>query len=296
MTTADPLASPAAATATTASTAPLVPRLQRVLERHDETADTVTLTLAPPDGGHEERPEPGQFAMLSAFGLGEVPISYSSVDGPGGEVAHTVRAVGAATAALAAARPGDLLAGRGPYGTGWDLRGASGRDVVVVAGGIGLAPLKGLIDAVQADRDRFGSVNVLVGARTPGDLCFARRLREWSVRGDVEVAVTVDRLGDPADPWPGAIGVVTTLLDNACFDPAGATAYVCGPEVMMRATVRALAERGVDLPDVQVSIERSMTCGVGHCGHCQLGPVLVCREGPVLTADRVLPLLQVRER
>jgi NAD(P)H-flavin reductase len=211
-------------------------------------------------------------------------------------VAHTVRAVGAATAALAAARPGDLLASRGPYGTGWDLAAAAGRDVVVVAGGIGLAPLKALVDAVLAGRDRYGSFNVLIGARTPEDLCFAGHLREWRARGDVEVAVTVDRLGRPAHRWPGAIGVVTTLLDAACFDPARATAFVCGPEVMMRATVRALGERGVDLRDVQVSVERSMTCGVGHCGHCQLGPVLVCQHGPCLTADRVIPLLQVRER
>lgn len=301
MATAEPRTAPAA------PSAPLVPRLRRVVARRPETADTVTLTLAPvdPQGGErradepeaaEATPRPGQFAMLAALGTGEVPISYSSVDGPGGLVEHTVRSAGAATAALVAARPGDLLASRGPYGTGWDLGAAEGRDVVVVAGGIGLAPLTGLVEAVLAERDRHGSVNLLVGVRTPEDLCFADRLREWSARGDVEVAITVDRLGDPAHRWPGAIGVVTTLLDGACFDPSTARAFVCGPEVMMRATVRALAERGVDLADVEVSVERSMTCGVGLCGHCQLGPVLTCREGPVLPASRVLPLLEVRER
>lgn len=285
----------------TAPGGPMVPLLHEVRERHQETADTVTLTLGPPEPASDAgpaplHPQPGQFAMLSAFGLGEVPISYSSSTGPDGQVAHTVRAVGEATTALAAARPGDLVASRGPYGRGWDLEAAAGRDVVVVGGGIGLAPLRSLVEAVLADRDRFGSVNVLVGARTPQDLCFARHLRDWSGRGDVEVAITVDRLGDAARHWPGAIGVVTTLLEAACFDPIATTAFVCGPEVMMRATVRSLGERGMDLPDVQVSLERSMTCGVGHCGHCQLGPVLVCQHGPVLTADRVLPLLQVRER
>jgi anaerobic sulfite reductase subunit B len=149
---------------------------------------------------------------------------------------------------------------------------------------------------VLAERDRYGSVSVLVGARTPQDLCFAHAVRDWSARGDVAVAITVDRLGEPTPHWPGAIGVVTTLLEAACFDPADATAFVCGPEVMERATVRALVARGLEPTDVQVSVERSMTCGVGHCGHCQLGPVLVCQHGPVLTADRLLPLLQVRER
>lgn len=298
MATAEPRTTPAP------PSAPLVPRLCCVVDRRRETADTVTLTLEPAETGEpadigrpaEPAPRPGQFAMLAALGTGEVPISYSAVGGPGGQVEHTVRSAGAATAALVAARPGDLLASRGPYGTGWDLDAATGRDVVVVAGGIGLAPLTGLVDAVLADRDRYGSVNLLVGVRTPDDLCFAHRLRDWSARGDVEVAITVDRLGDPAHRWPGAIGVVTTLLDGACFDPSTARAFVCGPEVMMRATVRALADRGVDLADVEVSVERSMTCGVGHCGHCQLGPVLTCREGPVLSAARVLPLLEVRER
>lgn len=278
--------------------APLVPQLLEVRAHRRETADTATLTLAPtgPTSLGDAAPRPGQFAMLAAFGAGEVPISYSAMAGHGGAVEHTVRSVGAATAALAAARPGDLVASRGPFGTGWDLDAATGRDVVVVAGGIGLAPLRGVVDAVLADRDRYGSVNVLVGARTPDDLCFAEHLRGWSARGDVEVAITVDRLGDPASRWPGAIGVVTGLLDGACFDPDAATAFVCGPEVMLRATVRALGVQGVDVADVQVSVERSMTCGVGHCGHCQLGPVLVCREGPVLPAARVLPLLEVRER
>ncbi len=168
--------------------------------------------------------------------------------------------------------------------------------MVVVAGGIGLAPLKGLVEALLAERDRFGSVNVLVGARTPEDLCFARHLRDWSARGDVEVAITVDRLGAPATVGPVRSAWSPPSWTRPASTPTGATAYVCGPEVMMRATARALAERGMHPADVQVSLERSMTCGVGHCGHCQLGPILVCQHGPVLTADRVLPLLTVRER
>ena len=271
----------------------MVPVAREVVERRRETADTVTLALAP-DG---TAPRPGQFHMLSVFGVGEVPISVSGLDRPDGAVEHTVRAVGSVTDVLVDAAVGGVVGGRGPFGVGWDLAAAEGGDVVVVAGGIGLAPLRPLVQAVLARRERFGAVVVLVGARTPDDLCFVGDLDGWAARPDVHVALTVDRpLGPGSDPWPGAVGVVTQLVDVAPFDPARATAFVCGPEVMMRFAARALVDRGMAAGAVQVTLERSMSCGIGQCGHCQLGPLLVCRDGPVVGAEAFLQLATVPER
>jgi len=277
----------------------MVPEAREVLATRRETADTVTLTLAGPaaDGPWPEPAGPGQFLMLSTFGVGEVPISVSGLDRPGGAVEHTIRDVGAVTAALVAATEGDVIGARGPFGKGWDLDAAAGRDVVVLAGGIGLAPLRPLIEGLLAQRHRFGAVSVLVGARTPADLCFTDDMQVWANRGDVHVGVTVDRLvGHGAATFTGSVGVVTTLIDRAPFDGASAAAFVCGPEVMMRFGARALVDRGVDPAAIAVSAERSMTCGIGHCGHCQMGPLLICRDGPVVAADAFAQLVAVKER
>jgi len=162
--------------------------------------------------------------------------------------------------------------------------------VVVVAGGIGLAPLRPVVEAVLADRDRYGRMAVLVGARTPGDLLYPGDLRRWERQA--KVAVTVDR---PVDGWTGHVGLVPTLVAQAGVDPADSVAFICGPEAMMRFTARALIARGVPAERIRVSLERNMRCGVGWCGHCQLGPVLICRDGPVLDYARAEPLLTVRE-
>jgi NAD(P)H-flavin reductase len=225
--------------------------------------------------------------MLSAFGIGEVPVSV------GGEpLVQTIRAVGAVTRALCAARPGTLLGVRGPFGRPWPVEDACGCDVVVVAGGIGLAPLRTALHHVLERRAEYGSAVLLYGSRTPADLLYRRELERLRGRLDLEVDVTVDvGTGD----WRGKVGVVTKLIPRAQFDPGSAVALVCGPELMMRYTAEALLERGMPPERVFLSLERSMRCGVGHCGHCQLGPVLVCRDGPVLSYDRVAPLLAVRE-
>lgn len=270
----------------------MIPARYRVTGRDQVLVDTVTLDLDPLDAPLGPM-RPGQFCMLWAPGVGEVPISLAEVPGPSGRQRHTVRAVGTVTRALCAARTGDVVGVRGPFGTAWGIEEAGGGDVVVVAGGIGLAPLRPVVTAVLADRDRYGRVAVLVGARTPDDLLYAGELAEWRSRFDLEVRVTVDAA--PAS-WHGDVGVVTTLIARTGFDPANATAFVCGPEVMMRFAARALAERGVDPGRIVVSLERTMTCGIAQCGHCQLGPVLVCREGPVLPWSVAGGLLEVRER
>jgi anaerobic sulfite reductase subunit B len=272
---------------------PMVPASYRVVDRREDTYDTVTLTLEP-DGAAIGAFRPGQFTMLYAFGIGEVPISISGhSDGAGGAAAlvQTLRAVGAVTRALCDARPGARVGVRGPYGTDWDVPGAAGQDLVIVAGGIGLAPLRPVLLAALAARDDYRKVVLLVGARTPRDLLFPAQLADWRDRG-VDVEVTVDQ---PDAGWTGHVGLVTTLVDRAAFDPAGCVAFVCGPEVMMRFTARSLMRRGVPASKIRVSLERDMKCGAGLCGHCQLGPLLVCRDGPVLSYGDIAGLLTVRE-
>jgi anaerobic sulfite reductase subunit B len=267
----------------------MTPVPHRVVSSVPETEDTVTIELAPL--GLPIRPEPGQFVMLYAFGVGEVPISTSGPASSDGLLRHTVRAVGPVSRTLAALEPGDLVGARGPFGTTWPLEAAEGGDLVVVAGGIGLAPLRPAVLRALERRDAFGRISVLVGARLPGDLLYRGELERWREAG-VQVEVTVDAA---AGDWRGRVGLVTRLLPLAAFEPGSTTALLCGPEVMMAATARALSERGVPAARTWVSFERNMQCGVGHCGHCQVGPVLVCRDGPVLPLAEVATLLTVRE-
>ncbi len=269
----------------------MVPRLHRVAARTREASDTVTLALQP-ESGEPDGFAAGQFNMLYAFGVGEVPISISGDPTTPGPVLHTIRSVGAVSSALCALAVGDVVGVRGPFGTGWDVASATASDVVFVAGGIGLAPLRPAILEVLANRERFGHVALLVGARSPETVVYARQLRTWRSRFDLDVEVTVDY----ADAgWRGHVGVVTKLIPHSPFDPDHAVAFVCGPELMMRYTAGALLTRGVAQSRIRVSLERNMRCGIAHCGHCQLGPSLLCRDGPVVRYDRVAALLAVRE-
>jgi NAD(P)H-flavin reductase len=229
--------------------------------------------------------------MLSAFGIGEVPISFSGApEDP--VLVHTIRDVGAVTRALCALDVGDVVGVRGPYGSAWPIEDARGGDLLVVAGGIGLAPLRPAIRAALADRDAFDRVAVLCGARTPDDLLYPAERLDWSERPDVQVLTTVDAAGED---WTGAVGVVPSLVARAEFDPARTTALICGPEVMLRFTVRALEDAGLAADRVHVSLERNMACAVGLCGRCQLGPEFVCMDGPVFVYPRVADLLAVAE-
>ena len=267
----------------------MVPAPFGVAERVQETADTWTLTLVPLEG---EPPSvaPGQFVMVYAFGIGEVPISVSGAVARPAPLVLTVRAVGAVTDAICATPPGAVLGIRGPFGSAWPIDAAQGGDVVVLAGGIGLAPLRPVLVRVLERRERHGEVVLLYGARTPADILFGPELDRW--QGEVSVAVTVDA----ADPgWTGRVGVVTTLVPSARFDPARAFGFVCGPEIMMRYGVRALLDRGIPPERISISLERNMRCGIGHCGHCQLGPTLICRDGPVYPFDLAAPWLEVRD-
>ena len=264
----------------------------RVTRVRKETYDTFTLDLAHADTGEGQAFEPGQFNMLSVLGVGEVPISISGDPARRERLVHTIRAVGAVTRALTSARKGDVVGVRGPFGAPWPVEAAAGCDLVVVAGGIGLAPVRPILYHVLANRARFGRVALLYGARTPADLLYTADLERWRSRLDLEVHVTVDT----ADRgWRGNVGPVTTLIPRAPFAPARATALVCGPEVMMRFVAIELEQRGMAAGDVYVSMERNMKCAVGLCGHCQLGPYFVCKDGPVFAYPQVQPFLTVRE-
>ena len=255
----------------------------------EETHDTFTLELAAPPG---QGFRPGQFNMLYLFGVGEVPISVSGDPVRAGVLTHTTREVGAVTRAMRRLRRGAMLGVRGPYGTGRPLDVAAGRDLVQVAGGIGIAPLRPVLYAVAARRADFGDVVLLYGARNPEDVLYRGELERWRSESRITVAVTVDRA---TRGWPGEVGVVTRLIARASFEPTRAVAFVCGPEIMMRFAADALRQRGVGEERVFVSVERNMKCALGFCGHCQLGPEFVCRDGPVFPYARVRHLLALRE-
>jgi NAD(P)H-flavin reductase/Fe-S-cluster-containing hydrogenase component 2 len=238
-----------------------------------ETADTSTLALVPSDDALLAA-RPGQFVMVEQPGFPALPISVSRV--ADGALWLTIRAAGPATTAAIALRPGAQLGLRGPLGRGWDIQRAVGRDVVIVAGGIGLAPVRPIIDTVLRDREKFRHVILAYGARTPADRLYVSEMADWADRGMV-VTEIVDRAGPD---WLGRVGVVTHLLDQRDWHDRPATAFVVGPERMMEATVATLAERGVPRERIFVSLERHLQCGIGLCGHCQMGPFFVCRDGP----------------
>jgi NAD(P)H-flavin reductase len=273
---------------------PMVPVPYRVTGRVVETRDSVTLELTPA-GQPLLASGPGQFMMLAVPGVGEVAISVSG--GPAaaadGTLVHTIRAVGAVSQALHDASPGTIVGVRGPFGRGWEVALAAGRDLVMAAGGVGLAPLRPVLAEALANRARYGRVVLVVGARTPEEFLFRSELEALAVReNDCEIDLTIDQ---PATGWDGLVGFVTEPLARLSLDPANTTAFVCGPEPMMRFSAHVLLGKGMAAADIRVSLERNMQCGIGLCGHCQLGPLLLCRDGPVAGYDVAGPLLAVRE-
>jgi NAD(P)H-flavin reductase len=270
----------------------MLPMPYRVRRLSKETHDTFTLELEPVNGEVTPAFAPGQFNMLYVFGVGEVPISISGDPARPQTLTHTIRAVGTVTQAMRRVKRGDMLGVRGPFGTHWPAAEARGKDIVIVTGGIGLAPLRPVIYYLLANRDQYGKVALLYGARTPQDMLYAKELANWRGQFDLHVAVTVDGAGDD---WRGNVGVVTSLLPRAQFDPADTTAMVCGPEVMMRFTLLELQKRGLGAEQIFLSMERNMQCAIGLCGHCQLGPLFICKDGPVFRYDRIQSWFGKRE-
>jgi NAD(P)H-flavin reductase len=269
----------------------MCPVFVRVSEFRRDTHDVFTLGLEPPSDRAWSF-QPGQFNMVYAFGVGEVPISMSGDPADRTMICHTIRACGSVTNALERLQPGATVGVRGPFGSSWPLERARGGDVVIVSGGIGLAPLRSAIYHLLQHRADYGRVVLLHGARTPADLVYRDELEAWSRRPDFEVLVTIDR----ADAsWRGPIGTATMLFPQARFDPQRTIGLMCGPEVMMRFTLYEFAKRGVPEDRLYVSMERNMQCALGQCGHCQFGPSFVCLDGPVFRLDHIRRFWEVRE-
>lgn len=271
----------------------LVPAAYVVRDVWHETADVCSLFLEPERAGSPVQARPGQFNMLWSFGVGESAISISSSTDDDAPLVHTIRAVGNVTRALCAVSRGEVVGVRGPFGHGWPVEEARGRDLLLVAGGIGLAPLRPVLHHVERNRSDYGRVGLLYGTRTPEDILFRSELEGWRGRFDLDVDVTVDVAGRH---WASNVGVVTNLVGSVPFDLADAMAFVCGPEVMMQFTVRRLLDAGIRPEAIHLSMERNMSCAVGLCGHCQWGAEFVCKDGPVFSFERIGRLLAVRER
>lgn len=272
----------------------LVPQVHEVLETRTEIPGVVTLRVAPLD--EPPRPFlPAQIGMVGAFGVGEAAISISSAITDRDAHEYTIRRAGAITTALTRLQPGDQLWVRGPFGVPWDLE-LDGRDVIVAAGGLGVAPLRSAIYELLRHRERFGQVVAVIGARSPELLLYADEYASWRNRG-IRIVPTIDRA---ADGWGGRVGFVHDVVDRVRselhLDPARTSALVCGPDVMMSCVAGALLRRGVPGEQIQLTLERNMQCGNGLCGHCQLGSLIVCRDGPVVRYPMVADALTAPER
>lgn len=268
-----------------------LPYIARIVEVRDETPDTKTFTLRFRELKEEKDFQfvPGQFLELSVFGYGEAPFCIASSPTRPDALETTVRRTGQLTDALHRLGNGDEVGIRGPFGNGFDVEGARGKDLLFVGGGIGLPPLRSLIWNVLDERDRFGKVTILYGARTPADLVYRNELKEWEKRSDVELHVTVDMA---EQDWTGRVGVVSVLFEEITLRPESAFAYVCGPPIMIRTVVQDLFMRGFKEEAVISTLERMMQCGIGKCNHCAIGHRYVCRDGPVFNYEQIRGLIE----
>lgn len=228
--------------------------------------------------------KPGQFVQVSLLGVGEAPISITSCPNQKGLLELTIRAIGRLTQAIHQLEPGDRIYIRGPYGNAFPFEEVAGKDLYFIAGGIGLPPLRSVIKSVFDRRGDFGKIKILYGAKTPYELCFKQELKTWNQIDDTEVLITVD---EPDENWKGNVGVVTTLWDKTNMATSYGVAYVCGPPVMIRFVIEKLLKSGFKDENIYVTLERYMKCGIGKCGHCNIGGKFVCIDGPVFAYSQL---------
>jgi len=282
--------------ATTVAAPPLRPVMEpvpcRVTSVAKETHDTFTLAAAPPPGDPISAFEPGQFSMLYVYGVGELPISISGDPAVRESLTYTIRSVGQVTYQLVTRQPGDFIGVRGPFGSSWPLKEARGKSVLIVAGGIGLAPLRPAIYSILRHRGDYNRLVILYGSRSPRDLLYKKEFAAWGLLPDTQALCTVDYGGVT---WRGHVGVVTTLFRHVRMQPKETVAMICGPEIMMRYAARELEARGLPPEQIYLSMERNMKCGAGFCGHCQMGPYFVCKHGPVFSYPQIKPCLDLYE-
>jgi NAD(P)H-flavin reductase len=263
----------------------------RQINREAPGVSTYWLEFLDPDLQKGFHFKAGQFNMVLVPGLGEAAISISSDVEDTRRIGHTIRSVGNVTSAISRMSVGDVLGIRGPFGSWWKLEEFIGKDIVIAAGGIGLPPIRPVLYYIQHHRHEFGKVIVLYGARTPNDLQFTAEYQHWQ-DANIEINVTVDR-GD--DAWQGRVGVVPILFYHTRIDPRNTVILTCGPEIMIRFVIFEALARRVPPERIFVSLERNMKCGLGSCGHCQVGPFFVCKDGPVFSFDKLQPYVNVEE-
>ncbi len=274
----------------------MVPQFLKTRHRVRETADVATIECFTKSASSASVVSrgfiPGQFNMLYVYGVGEVPISISGNPADTDRIVHTIRAVGPVSKALTELKRNEQVGVRGPFGSSWPISEATGGDVLLVAGGIGLAPLRPALYHLLGNRQEYGHVTLLCGARSPEHLLYQQEMKTWRKRSDLQVRVAVDLAGPE---WLGDVGVVTKQIAKACVDPSKTVAMICGPEVMIRFTAATLQDLGLQSDRIYVSLERNMKCAIGFCGHCQFGPHFICKDGPVFRFDRVSDILNLRE-
>ncbi len=261
-----------------------------IVDKKQESTDIVTFRLQLTDSAEREhfRFKAGQFNMLYVFGVGEVAISIVSDPEEPEFLDHTIRIVGRVTQVLGNMQVGDPVGVRGPFGMGWPMKEAQGKDVLIVTGGLGCAPVVGAIEYMFRRREEFGAMTILHGVKTPHDLLFRERYDTWRHQPRTKVLLTSD---EPGKTWHNHVGVVTELFDQLELDAEQTLVMMCGPEIMMRIACQTLTHQGLRPDSMFVSLERHMECGIGLCGHCQLGPFFVCKDGPVMRLDRLMPFL-----
>jgi len=271
---------------------PMLPTVFRVADKFQETYDTWTMELENIDECRLPPFRSGQFNMLYASGVGEIPISISGNCKNQNTLVHTIRDVGPVSHAICGLKQGEMIGVRGPFGTSWPIDNLKGKDVVVVGGGIGLAPLRPAIYQLINDRNDFGRVAIAYGSRGPKEILYQKQILDWRSRLDLMMRVTVDAADKT---WRGQVGVVTSLIPKLNIDPGNAGALVCGPEIMIRYAVRELVLFGISQDDIWISMERNMKCGIGLCGHCQLGAKFICKDGPVMNYTEAERFFRVKE-
>ena len=274
------------------SGSPMRPALFRILDRQEEIPGCLTLRVEPESDEGDSGFKPGQFYMAYVFGHGEVPISVSGNPASSKELSFTVMEVGSVTRALCAAKLGTAIGLRGPFGSAWPVEKVKGRNVIAMAGGLGLAPLRPALYHMLQNRNDYGDLTLLYGARQPQSILFQQQLDNWRAQAPINIDITVDAA---EREWLGEVGIVTELLKGRSIDPAQTSALICGPEIMMRFSAYALLDLGVAAENIHISMERNMKCAVKMCGRCQYGPYFICHEGPVLSFDRVERLFKIRE-
>jgi sulfhydrogenase subunit gamma (sulfur reductase) len=274
-------------------TNPYQPHEAIILERIQEAPSLFTLRLKLTDQKLQDAYEfaPGQFNMLYLYGVGEVAISIVSDPVDSQIIDHTIRVVGRVTRGMANLKRGDRIGLRGPYGRGWPMLESSGKDIVIVTGGLGCAPVVSVINYVEQRREQYGRLNIVQGVKHTADFIWKQRYDQWRKLPQTKVLLAAD-VGEAL--WPWHVGPVTSLFDQLEFDPDNVAVMVCGPEGMMRVVCDHMRDKNVSASQIFLSMERNMQCAVGHCGHCQYGSQFICKHGPVFSYDRIRNLFGVK--